>query len=67
MSALAKEGLLDAALEGVVGGQVDDVELAAVVNVACAHKQVIHIRGGLRTKSMLMTSENARDVVMLVP
>ena len=49
--ALAKEGLLDAALEGVIGGQVDDMELAAVVNVARADEQVVHVRGSLRAAS----------------
>ena len=47
MAALAEDGLLDAALEGIIGGHVEHMEAAPVVDVARAHQQVVHKGGGL--------------------
>ena len=47
MAAPGEEGLLDAALEGVVGGHVDHLKVAAVVQVALAHQQIVDVSCGL--------------------
>ncbi len=60
MLALAKEGLLDATLEGIICSQVDNVKLAAVVAVAVANQQVVHVGGGLRTGPHLVTKTRSQ-------
>ena len=47
VAALGEEGLLDAALEGVIGGHVKDLEVAAVVQIPLAHQQVVDVGCGL--------------------
>ena len=48
VAALGEEGLLDAALEGILGSHVDDLKVAAVVQVSLAHQQVVDVGCGLR-------------------
>ena len=50
MAALGEDGLLDGALEAVVGGQVENEEAAPVVDVAAAHQQIVDVRRGLHMR-----------------